>query len=150
MTHIKSYMMIIIWLLRDELQNIMMGFPGGSVVKNEPTCQCRRRRLYPWFGKILYCLRATKRVCHNYWACALESRSFSYWDHALPLLKAVCPRAHVLQQEKPPQWETVATQLVSSPSLSATRESLHAAAKTQHSQRWIFLKSILKKKIPKH
>ena len=26
------------------------------------------------------CLRATKPVCHNYWACALEPTSHNYWS----------------------------------------------------------------------
>ena len=43
------------------------------------------------------CRRATKPVCHNYWAQALEPASHNYWARA--------PRAHAPQQEKPPQWE---------------------------------------------
>ena len=31
-----------------------MGFPGGTVVKNESLCQCRRCRFDPWVGKILW------------------------------------------------------------------------------------------------
>ena len=46
--------------------------------------------------------RATKPLCHNYWACALEPTSHNYWAHA--------PRAHAPQQEKPPQWEAHASQ----------------------------------------
>ena len=44
----------------------------------------------------------TKLMCCNYWA------------HALQLLKPTAS-AHALQQEKPPQWETHAPQLESSP-----------------------------------
>ena len=47
-------------------------------------------------------LRATKPIRHNYWACALEPASHNYW--------ARVPRAHALQQEKPPQWEARAPQ----------------------------------------
>ena len=53
------------------------------------------------------------------------------------LLKPVCPRAHALQQEKPPQWQACAWQLESSPPLASTRASPRAAMKTQHSQKFI-------------
>ena len=33
------------------------------------------------------CCRATKPVCHNYWACALEPVSDDYWAHVPQLLK---------------------------------------------------------------
>ena len=33
------------------------------------------------------CRRATKPVCHNYWACALEPTSHNCWAHAPQLLK---------------------------------------------------------------
>ena len=35
------------------------------------------------------CRRATKPMCHSYWACALESVSHNYWAHMLQLLKPV-------------------------------------------------------------
>ena len=41
-------------------------------------------------------------MSHNNQACALESKSYNYW--------ARVPRAHALQQEKPPQWEAWAPQ----------------------------------------
>ena len=53
----------------------------------------------------LPCHRATKPMYHNYWASALEPRSYNYWAHVPQLLKPECPRACVLQQEKPSQWE---------------------------------------------
>ena len=46
---------------------------------------------------------ATKPVCHNYWACTLEPTSHT-------IRRARTPRAHGLQQEKPPQWEAHAPQ----------------------------------------
>ena len=61
------------------------------------------------------CLRAAKLMRHSYWACALEPRSHSYWAHALQLLKPECSRACALQQETPPQRESWAPQLESSP-----------------------------------
>ena len=48
------------------------------------------------------CCGATKPVHHNYWACTLEPSRHNYW--------ARVPRAHALQQEKPPQWEARAPQ----------------------------------------
>ena len=63
------------------------------------------------------CLRATKPVCHNYWACALEPASHNYWAHVPQLLspratttEACASGARALQQEKPPQWEAHALQ----------------------------------------
>ena len=55
------------------------------------------------------CCETTKPMHPNYEACSLES-----WVHMLQLLKPARPRAHVLQQEKPLQWEVRALQLVSS------------------------------------
>ena len=56
------------------------------------------------------CCGATKSVCHNYWACALEPRSHNYWAHVLQLLKPLGLEPMLRQQEKPPQWETCALQ----------------------------------------
>ena len=63
-----------------------------------------------------------------------ELRSQMPWGNGAPaaegcvatqLLKAVCPRDHAPQQEKPPQGEAHPPQLES---------SLHAGTKTQHSE----------------
>ena len=35
------------------------------------------------------CRGATKPVCHNYWACALQPVSHNYWAHMPQLLKPV-------------------------------------------------------------
>ena len=48
------------------------------------------------------CRGATKPMCHNYWACALEPASHNY--------STCAPRAHAPQQEKPPQWEACTLQ----------------------------------------
>ena len=53
-------------------------FPGSPVVKNPPA-NAGDTGFKPWSGKIPHA------VSHNYWACT--------------------PRAHALQQKKPPQWE---------------------------------------------
>ena len=49
------------------------------------------------------------------------------------LLKPKCPRAHALQQEKPPQGEAYMLQLVAP--VAETGESLLTAMMTQHSQK---------------
>ena len=43
------------------------------------------------------CRRATKRMCHNYWACALEPRNRNSGAHWLQLQQPACPRAHAPQ-----------------------------------------------------
>ena len=63
------------------------------------------------------CRGATKRVGHNYWACALEPGSCNYW---------VCaPRACAPQREKPLQLGAHTPQLESSPHLPQLEKSLH-------------------------
>ena len=36
------------------------------------------------------CRRATKLMCHNYWACALEPACHNCWAHVPQLLKPAC------------------------------------------------------------
>ena len=64
----------------------MQGTRVRALVREDPTCH-----------------RATKPVCHNYWACALEHVSHNYWARE--------PRARAPQQEKPLQWEAHLPQL---------------------------------------
>ena len=59
----------------------------------------------------------------NYWAGAPDPGSHNYWTHMPQLLKLTCPRAHGLQQEKPPQWEAHALQIESSPHSPQLKES---------------------------
>ena len=80
------------------------------------------------------CCRATKPVCHNYWACALEHASHNYWAHVPELLKPLCLEPMLCNKEKPPQWEARALQWGVAP-LTTTRESPRAATKTQCSQK---------------
>ena len=56
------------------------------------------------------CHGATKPMCHNYWACALEPASYNYWSPHDTTTEACMPRACALQQEKPLQWEARAPQ----------------------------------------
>ena len=99
---------LVAWWLRIHLP--VQGTRVQSLVQEDPTCR-----------------RATKPVCHSYWACALEPVSHDYWvcepqllslhattteAHMPQLLspratttEARAPRARAPQQEKPPQWE---------------------------------------------
>ena len=65
-----------------------------------------------WVQSVIWedptCHRATKPVCHNYWACALEPGTHNYWALAPQILKPVYPRDHALQQEKSLQLEASA------------------------------------------
>ena len=95
----------------------MQGTRVRALVQEDPTCR-----------------GATKPVRHNYWPCALEPVSHNYWACALePVSDNYWARMHRIrapQQEKPPQWEARAPQGRVA-LLAATRESPHAAAKTQ-------------------
>ena len=55
------------------------------------------------------CRGATKPVCHNYWACALQPMNHNYWARVLQLLKPAFLEP-VLRNEKPPQWVARALQ----------------------------------------
>ena len=63
------------------------------------------------------CQVATKPVHCNYWACALDTKSCNY-PHS---------RAHPLQQEKPPQWETCPLQPERVPLLQQLEKSHHSS-----------------------
>ena len=58
----------------------MQGTQVQSLVQEDPTCH-----------------GATKPVCHNYWAWALEPTSRNYQAHTPQLLKSTHPRACVPQ-----------------------------------------------------
>ena len=80
----------------------MQGTWVRALVREDPTCR-----------------GATKPVCHNYWACALEPASHNYWACMLQQLKLTClePVLHnkrSLHNEKPmhcsPQLEKARSQ----------------------------------------
>ena len=79
----------------------MQGTRVRALVREDPTC-----------------CGATKPVCHNYWACALELASHNYW--------ARTPRARAPQQEKPRQWEACAPQWRVAPALHNWRKPAHS------------------------
>ena len=57
------------------LRSCAGGFLGGSVVKNPPAIAGDGG-----FREDATCCRATKPMDHDYWACALESRSHNHWS----------------------------------------------------------------------
>ena len=81
----------------------MQGTRVRALVREDPTCR-----------------GATKPVCHNYWACALELASCNYWAWVPQLLKPAHLEPMHCNEEQAP--------------LAAIRESPHTAMKTQHSQ----------------
>ena len=97
-----------------------------SLVREDPTCR-----------------RATKPVCHNYRACALESVSHNCWSPRAATTEPTCRNywARVLQLLKPVHGEPVLhskrghrNEKPATP-LATARESPCAAAKTQCSQK---------------
>ena len=89
------------------------------------------------------CCGATKPVHHNYWACTLEPASHNYWARVPQLLKPVCLEPMLYNKRSNPM-RSPRTATKSSPRSLQLYKSLHAAAKTQRSQKWKINK--LKKK----
>ena len=69
------------------------------------------------------CLRATKPLCHNYWACALEPSSHNYWALHATNTETWASGACAPQQEKSPQGEATAK---SSPIHRNERKFIHS------------------------
>ena len=80
-----------------------------SLIWQDPTCQ-----------------GATKPVCHNCWACALEPGSSKYWAHVLQLQKPTCPSVRAVRQEQLPQWEACVPPQESSPHSPQLEKSLRS------------------------
>ena len=70
----------------------LTGLPWWSSGE-EFACQCGGHGFNTWSGKNPTCRWTPKPMRHNYWACAAAT-------------EARKPRAHALQQEKPPKCET--------------------------------------------
>ena len=74
----------------------------GQMVKKLPEIQ--ETRLWSLIWENSHMSEAIKPLPHNFWACALEPGSCTYWNlHTLG--------AHALPQEKPLQWEGCSLQL---------------------------------------
>ena len=85
------------------------------------------------------CRGATKSVCHNYWACALEPMSHNYRALVPQLLKPVRLEP-VLRSRRTHCTEKPMHRNKEWPLLAANRESLRAAAKTNAAKNKIKLK----------
>ena len=90
----------------------MQGTQVRAMIQEDPTCR-----------------GATKPMCHNYWACALEPASHNYWAHAPQLLKPVHLEP-VLRNKRSHCNEKPAHCNEEQPPVAATRESPHVATKT--------------------
>ena len=78
---------------------------------------------------------ATKPVCRNYWASALEPVSCQLLSQHAAATEALVPRVHALQREASAMRKCVHHH-EGEPLLSAARESLCTATKTpRHSQK---------------
>ena len=110
----------------------LKGKPTGWWLSDkESACQCRRHGFDPtWVWSMIWedttCLGATKPLHRNHWASALEPRNHNCWAYVLQRPKPKQPRACVLQQEKPPEWEAHASQLESSTCLLQLEKSLQS------------------------
>ena len=80
------------------------------------------------------CRGATKPVRHSYWACALEPASHNYWARAPQLLKPARLEP-VLPTREATTMRSLRSTMKSSPRLPQAEKSLHAATKTQCSQK---------------
>ena len=112
-------------------------FLGGPVVKNL-SANAGDTGLIPGPGR-------SHKLRSNFWACTLETESYNYWS-----LCALGPMCHKRNHhnEKPMDHNE------QRPPLASTRESPHAAMKTQHSQKckikswhtmWLHVYDILEK-----
>ena len=73
------------------------------------------------------CCGATKPVCHNYWACALEPMSHNYWARVPQLLS---PRAATTEPTCHNYWSPCTQSPCSSTREATAMRSLRTAAKS--------------------
>ena len=74
----EKHLILGIILIHLQINKIWLGFPGGSVLRS-----CLPGQM-TWVQHLIpedpARHGATELVCHNYWACALESGSSNYWS----------------------------------------------------------------------
>ena len=106
-----------------------LSFPGGSVVKNQ-LISAGDMGSIPGLESSTY-NGATKPVHHNYWACALDPRSYNYWAQVPQWLKSTTlepmlhnKRSHHNEKPTRPKSGSRPLQL----------DKAGGAMKTQHSQ----------------
>ena len=85
------------WVIRGESEDKVVRIPKKLSKPGLPWVQWLRIHLPTqgtWVWALVQedptCHGATKPMCYNYWACALEPASHSYWAHAPQLLKPTC------------------------------------------------------------
>ena len=76
----------------------MQGTRVQALIREDPTCR-----------------GATKPVCHNYWAYALEPASHNYWSPRAATTEACVPRARAPQQREATAMRSPRTAMKSSP-----------------------------------
>ena len=87
-------------------------FPGGPVIKNQSTCQCRGHRLDPWFRKILHAVGQLSP-----WATPAEP---SLWNLQVSTTEATTVRS--------PRWRAAPAHY--NHRKSCTQQWTHSAAQT--------------------
>ena len=108
---------------------VAFGSPAGSVVKNLPA-SAGDIRVGSLIGEDPSCYGAPEPMCHSFWVCALQPRSWNYW--ALQPWNCVCcnpdtcvPQSLWSATKKPLQWEAYALQLERGLCSSQLEKSLH-------------------------
>ena len=107
------------------VKNIFQGFPGGAVVKNPPA-NAGDTSLSPGLGRS-HMPRSNKPMRHSYWACALEPTSHNHWS---PRTYSPC-----FTTREATAMRSLCTTTKNSPRSPQLEKSLHAAMKTQRSQK---------------
>ena len=117
-------------------KNIVLGFPGGSVVKNPPL-NAGDTGSIPELGRS-HMLRSNEAPAPQ--LLSLCSRT---WE--AQLLKCVCPGACAPQQEKALQWEAHTSQLESSPHSTQLEKRPHSNEDPAQPKinKWFFKSSIV-------
>ena len=73
----------------------ILNFTASLVAQCKRACQCKRLGFDPWST----CCRATKPMCHNYWAWALDPGTRNYCAH-VPQLWGPCTLQPVLSNKR--------------------------------------------------
>ena len=109
-SRLNSYLRISLVAQWWRIHEPMQGARVQSLIQEDPTCH-----------------RATKPVCHNYWAYALEPGSHNYWAHTPQLLK--------LMAQNPCSATREATTLRSPHTATESRTRSLQLEKTPHSNK---------------
>ena len=103
----------------------MQGTRVPALVREDPTCHGATKPVAP----------QQEKPTNNYWACAREPVSHSYWAHEPQLLKPARLEPVLRNKRSHHNKKPVHHNEEEWPTLAATRESPRAATKTQRSQK---------------